>query len=72
MLNLKIKKGKKPVKIGQEMDVKCVLKGKQGDGIAIIGDSNYMIIVKGGKQGNNYKVFIDKVCKNVAFALIKQ
>jgi predicted RNA-binding protein with TRAM domain len=55
-----------PVKVGQELDVKIESVGGKGDGIAK--EKGFVLFVPGTKQGDEVKIRVTKVLKNVGFA----
>lgn len=56
--------GFKPVKVGEELDIKIMGKGEKGDGIAKV--KGLVLFVPGGEVGQDVKVKITKVFKNFA------
>lgn len=61
-------RGKKPVKEGDVITVEIVSIGKNGDGLAYIGDSKFVIFVERAKIGEKVKAKINAISKNSAFA----
>ncbi len=59
---------KKPVEVGDEIEVTIESTGAKGDGIAKV--NNFVIIVPGTKEGEIVKVRITRVLKKMAFAEI--
>jgi|AntDeeMetagen285_2_1112576.scaffolds.fasta_scaffold00258_7 predicted RNA-binding protein with TRAM domain len=57
-----------PVKDDQIIDVKIESLGDQGDGIAKVGTSGYVVVVPDTVPGNTYTIQIDSTKENVAFA----
>jgi len=57
---------KKPVEVGDEIEVNIESTGAKGDGIAKV--NNFVIIVPGAKEGDRVKVKITRVLKKMAFA----
>lgn len=55
-----------PVKVGEELDVKIEAVGEKGDGVAKI--KGFVLFVPGVKQGEDVKIKVTKVLKNVGFA----
>ena len=59
---------KKPVEVGDEIQVTIESTGAKGDGIAKV--NNFVVIVPGAKEGEKVKVRITRVLKKMAFAEI--
>ncbi len=59
---------KKPVEMGDEIEVTIESTGAKGDGIAKV--NNFVVIVPGAKEGEKVKVRITRVLKKMAFAEI--
>lgn len=59
---------KKPVEMGDEIEVTIESTGAKGDGIAKV--NNFVVIVPGAKEGDKVKVRITRVLKKMAFAEI--
>jgi len=59
---------RKPVEVGDELDLTIESTGAKGDGIAKV--DNFVIIVPGAKQGETVKVKITRVLKKMAFGEI--
>ena len=57
---------KKPVEIGDEIEVTIESTGAKGDGIAKV--NNFVVIIPGAKEGEKVKVKITRVLKKMAFA----
>lgn len=57
---------KKPVEIGDEIEVTIESTGAKGDGIAKV--DNFVVIIPGAKEGEKVKVRITRVLKKMAFA----
>ncbi len=55
-----------PVKVGEEYDVTIEGVGGKGDGIAKI--KGFVLFIAGAKKGENVKIRITKVFRNVGFA----
>ena len=55
-----------PVAVGDELNLKIESVGAKGDGIAKV--QGFVLFIAGTKQGENVKVRITKVLKNVGFA----
>lgn len=62
---------KKPVSVGQTLKLEIESYGKDKDGVAIVGETNFIVIVPGTKIGKVYDVYIKKVTKNMAFGEVK-
>jgi predicted RNA-binding protein with TRAM domain len=58
--------GFSPVQVGQELDVKIEAVGKEGDGIAK--EKGFVLFIPGAKEGDEVKVKVTKVLRNVGFA----
>lgn len=59
---------RKPVEVGDELNLTIESTGAKGDGIAKV--DNFVIIVPGAKQGDTVKVKITRVLKKMAFGEI--
>ncbi len=59
---------RKPVEVGDELDLTIESTGAKGDGIAKV--NNFVVIVPGAKQGEIVKVKISRVLKKMAFGEI--
>lgn len=57
-----------PVKIGDEVTLKCLSLGAKGDGI--FKSQAFVIIAKNAIVGETYKLHVDKVLPTIAFATI--
>ena len=55
-----------PVKVGEEIDVKIEAVGEKGDGIAK--KKGFVLFVPGVSQGDEVRIRITKVLRNVGFA----
>lgn len=55
-----------PVKVGQELDVKIDAVGAKGDGIAKV--EGFVLFVPSVKEGDNVRIRVTKVLRNVGFA----
>ena len=55
-----------PVAVGDELNLKVESVGAKGDGIAKV--QGFVLFIAGTKQGENVKIRITKVLKNVGFA----
>lgn len=62
--------GKKPVSVGQVVKVKISSLGKQGDGIAVIGNYGFVIMVNGARLGQECEVQITRVLSTMAFGRV--
>jgi len=58
--------GFSPVKVDEELDVKIEAVGEKGDGIAKV--KGFVLFVPGVKQGDEVKIRVTKVLRNVGFA----
>ena len=58
--------GFSPVKVGEEVDVKVEAVGEKGDGIAKV--KGFVLFVPGAKEGDEIKIKVTKVLRNVGFA----
>ena len=58
--------GFSPVKVGEEVDVKIEAVGEKGDGIAKV--KGFVLFVPGAKEGDEIKIKVTKVLRNVGFA----
>ena len=58
--------GFSPVNVGEEVDVKIEAVGEKGDGIAKV--KGFVLFVPGAKEGDEIRVKITKVLRNVGFA----
>lgn len=61
-------KGKPPVKVGDELEVKIISQGSKGDGVSRV--EGFVIFVPNGQVDKKYKVSVSKVLPNMAFAEI--
>ncbi|MCK5282677.1 MAG: TRAM domain-containing protein [Nanoarchaeota archaeon] len=59
-------RGFAPVNVGQEIDVKIDAVGEKGDGIAK--EKGFVLFVPGAKEGDEVRIKITKVLRNVGFA----
>lgn len=59
---------RKPVEVGDVIEVTIESTGAKGDGIAKV--NNFVVIVPGAKEGQKVKVKISRVLKKMAFAEI--
>ncbi len=59
---------RRPVKVGDVLDVKIVGVGKEGDGFARV--SGFVIFIPNSKEGESHKIRIVKVLKSYAFGEI--
>ena len=59
-------RGSAPVNVGDELDVKIEGVGEKGDGIAK--KEGFVLFVPNGKEGQNLRIRVTKVLKNVGFA----
>jgi len=59
---------RRPVKVGDVLDVKIVGVGKEGDGFARV--SGFVIFVPNSKEGEAHKIRVVKVLKSYAFGEI--
>ena len=57
---------KKPVEMGDEIEVTIESTGAKGDGIAKV--NNFVVIIPGAKEGEKVKIRITRVLKKMAFA----
>ena len=55
-----------PVKVGEELDVTIEAVGAKGDGIAK--EKGFVLFVPGVQKGENVKIRVTKVLRNVGFA----
>jgi predicted RNA-binding protein with TRAM domain len=55
-----------PIKVGDEIDVQIEAVGEKGDGIAKV--KGFVLFVPNTKQGDNVKIKVTRVLKNVGFA----
>lgn len=55
-----------PVNVGDEVDVKIEAVGEKGDGIAKV--SGFVLFVPNTKEGQEVKIRVIKVLRNVGFA----
>ena len=55
-----------PVQVGEELDVKIEAVGEKGDGIAK--KDGFVLFVPGVKEGDEVRVKVTKVLRNVGFA----
>ncbi|MBD3163899.1 TRAM domain-containing protein [Candidatus Woesearchaeota archaeon] len=58
--------GFSPVQVGQELDVKIEAVGEKGDGIAK--EKGFVLFVPGTKEGDEVRIKVTKVLRNVGFA----
>ena len=58
--------GHVPVEIGQELDIKIEAVGEKGDGVAKV--KGFVLFVPGTKEGDNVRVKVTKVLRNMGFA----
>lgn len=58
--------GFSPVKVGDELDVKIEAVGEKGDGIAK--EKGFVLFVPGTKTGDEVRIRVTKVLRNVGFA----
>ncbi len=58
--------GFSPVKVGDELDVKIEAVGEKGDGIAK--EKGFVLFVPGTKEGDEVRIRVTKVLRNVGFA----
>ena len=61
---------RKPVSVGDVFDVKIDSLGKQGDGVAVVGDFGFVVMVQGAKLNKEYKIEITRVLPTMAFGRI--
>lgn len=54
----------KPLKVGEELDVKIEKKGEKGDGIAVI--KGLVLFVPGGEVGQDVRVKVVRILRNFA------
>ena len=59
---------RRPVKVGDVLDVKIEGVGKEGDGFARV--SGFVVFVPNSKEGETHKIRVVKVLKSYAFAEI--
>ncbi|MBI5798210.1 TRAM domain-containing protein [Candidatus Woesearchaeota archaeon] len=59
---------RKPVEVGDVIEVTIESTGAKGDGIAKV--NNFVVIIPGAKEGQKVKVKITRVLKKMAFAEI--
>jgi predicted RNA-binding protein with TRAM domain len=64
--NFGVRGGFSPVKVGDELDVKIEAVGKQGEGIAK--EKGFVLFVPGAKEGDEVRIKVSKVLRNVGFA----
>ena len=55
-----------PIKVGEELDVVIEAVGEKGDGMAKI--KGFVIFVPNTKEGDNVRIKVTRVLKNVGFA----
>lgn len=55
-----------PIKVGEELDVTIESKGGKGDGMAKV--KGFVIFVPNTNEGDNVRIKITRVLKNVGFA----
>lgn len=61
---------RKPVSVGDLIILEISSLGKQGDGVAQVGEFGFIILVNGGVLGKNYVVQVTRVLSTMAFARI--
>ncbi len=55
-----------PIKVGEEIDVTIEAVGEKGDGMAKV--KGFVIFVPNTKEGDNVRIKVTRVLKNVGFA----
>lgn len=58
--------GHVPVEVGHELDIKIEAVGEKGDGVAKV--KGFVLFVPGTKEGDNVRVKVTKVLRNMGFA----
>ncbi|MCD6502658.1 MAG: TRAM domain-containing protein [Euryarchaeota archaeon] len=63
-----LQQSRRPVKVGDVLEVKIVGTGKEGDGFAKV--SGFVVFIPNSKEGETHKVRVTKVFSKYAFAEI--